>query len=217
MTKQIFKYGNFLADESQIFRFDLYKRIGVPKYFKNMKILDLGCGYGIDSKNFTKFSDNVVGSDIDEHPTWKIYSNKNLKFVKSKSEKLPFKDNEFDCVYLKDLLHHVGNVSKTLKEIRRVTKNNGTVVILEGNRYNPLFYIHATRLNGHEHFSKNELIRRIRSVFSNAKFLNHEAYPPYRFNKETYRIIIKIEKYIEKLSLFKNFFSYNVVVITNTK
>jgi SAM-dependent methyltransferase len=53
---------------------------------------------------------------------------------------LPFRDNEFDGVYCVALLHHLvapSLVSAALREMLRVTRPGGRVVVWDANRLNP--------------------------------------------------------------------------------
>ncbi len=212
-ASKTFKYGNLFGNATQLFRQDLYQRIGLRGMFKNKKVLDLGCGYGIESVNFTKFAKSVVGSDIEIHNTWNDYKSKKLIFVKANSQKLPMKSNTFDGVYLKDLLHHVNDPKKTLSEIRRVSKSNSNIVIIEGNRYNPMFFLHATLLNGHNHFAQQDFRKLVLETFPQAEFLALEAYPPYFLNKPLYKIVLYLVKFTQRTKILSRFFSYNVAII----
>lgn len=212
-----YKYGPVLQNESQVFKKDLYKRIGIRSLFLNKKILDLGCGFGTDSIILAKFARLVIGVDILNYKEWKFFKSKKIRFLEADSAKLPFNDNTFDGVYLKDLLHHIKAVDKTLEEIKRVTKPGGSIVILEGNRYNPIFFIYATTIKGHDHFTQKELKKLIYKRFTNVRFIFMEAYPPFRFPMPIYKIILNIEKKVNKLYFLKSFFSYNIVVIKNEK
>lgn len=213
-----YEYGPVLQKESQVFKADIYKRIGLRRLFLRKKILDLGCGYGTDSIILAKFARRVVGVDIIKYKEWTLFSDKKIKFIKADSAKLPFSDNTFDGVYLKDLLHHVrGGVGPVLDEIKRVTKPSGEIVILEANRYNPVLFIYATKLRGHDHFTQNEFKRLIASNFLNFRYVFLEAYPPFRFPMKIFKLILKIESKINNLHFLSPFFTYNIAVIKNVK
>lgn len=214
---QEYKYGQVLDNASQLFKKNLYQRIGLKKLFFGKKVLDLGCGFGTDSIILAKFSKKVVGFDIDKYEEWKLFKNKKIEFVKGDSSKMPFKDNTFDGVYLKDLLHHVKNVGKTIDEIKRVTKAGGYITILEGNRYNPLFFILITKIRGHDHFTQKEFKKIMNSKFDNCKILNLEAYPPFFLKASMYKHVLKIERAVERLTFLRPFFTYNIAVIKNSK
>lgn len=213
-----YQYGLVLQKESQVFKSDIYKRIGLRKLFKNKKILDLGCGHGTDSIILSQFAEKVIGVDIQKYDEWKLFNDKKITFLSASSSKLPFRDNTFDGVYLKDLLHHVrGDLNKTLLEIKRVTKPSGSIVILEANRYNPTLFIYATKIRGHDHFTRNEFHGLIRKTFLQVRFIYLEAYPPFRFPMFLYNYILRIERFINKLKFLSPFFCYNIALIENKK
>ena len=56
---------------------------------------------------------------------------KNIIWIASYGEKLPFKDNEFDLVTMSFSLRNVENIKITLNEINRVLKKNGQFLCLE--------------------------------------------------------------------------------------
>lgn len=102
------------------------------KYLKNKSILDIGCGSGRFSIALASFSaKKVIGLDLGDEgikiarKVSKSNNIKNVKFVKGSALELPFKDNSFDFVFCKGVLHHTGNLQKGLKEYYRVMKKNG--------------------------------------------------------------------------------------------
>ncbi len=212
-----YKYGYILEEESQVFFRDLYERLGLSRLFLNKKILDVGCGFGTGTIIFSEFAKLVIGVDIIEYNEWELFKSNKIKFRKASSTMLPFDDNSFDGVYLKDLLHHIKGADKTLREIKRVTKNNGIIVIVEANRYNPVFYPYVTKIKGHDHFTQKEFKNLIEENFSDRKFIYLEAYPPFRFPLKFYKYILKIEKLVNKIEFLKPIFCYNVAIIKNSK
>lgn len=89
---------------------------------KNSKILDLGCG----DYYLGKYK-NVEGYEISERKNVyfkpKIYDGK----------KLPETDNKYDIVISNNVIEHVENQEGYLKEIKRVLKNKGILVIFMPN------------------------------------------------------------------------------------
>jgi SAM-dependent methyltransferase len=162
-----------------------------------------------------KYAKNVVGTDILTHKSWKKLTSHSLTFKKGDSEKLPFGSKLFEGVFLKDLLHHVDDPRKALKEIKRVSKNGASIIIIEGNRYNPLFFLYATKINGHEHFTQKQFKELISEFFPKVKFKTIECYPPFFLGREAFKLVLWIEKRYEKLGFLKKFYSYNIATIKN--
>lgn len=100
------------------------------------KILDVGSADGTMSEFVLKHSgaDLVVG--VDALPFSVAYAqkrfsrNKKLKFLQADAEKLPFKNREFDFVYCLDTIEHLIDPEKALREMRRVLRKDGQLVIL---------------------------------------------------------------------------------------
>ena len=56
---------------------------------------------------------------------------------------LPFADNSFDHVIIRDVVHHLDTPAVMLRECRRVLAPGGRLDLLEPCRYNPLIVFHA--------------------------------------------------------------------------
>jgi ubiquinone/menaquinone biosynthesis methyltransferase len=61
----------------------------------------------------------------------KKFKKKNISWVASYGEKLPFKNNMFDLVTMSFSLRNVDNIKITLNEINRVLKKDGQFLCLE--------------------------------------------------------------------------------------
>lgn len=197
----------------KLFKTDFYSRIGGLKQFKNKTVLDLGCGDGEDSVAISRFAKKVIGVDIEKNIAWKNNKSPNVKFIISKAEKLPFKDSQFDALFLKDVIHHVQNIEKTMSEIKRVTKPDARIVLIEGNRYNPLFFIHMTKMLGHEHLPQDTFKKLVTKYFKNSKFIHFESHFIPFVNETWFKKLITIEKFMEKLPFIKPLLSYNCALI----
>jgi demethylmenaquinone methyltransferase/2-methoxy-6-polyprenyl-1,4-benzoquinol methylase len=109
-------------------------------------ILDLGCGTGDIFYEITKkpfLNDNYLACLVDpnvemmNHGIKKLKS-KNLVWLASYGEKLPFKNNKFDLVTMSFSLRNVEKIHITLNEINRVLKKNGQFLCLEFGKVNNL-------------------------------------------------------------------------------
>ena len=200
-------------DTLKIFKNDFYNRLGGLQIFSGQKVLDYGCGDGTDSVAIAAWAKSVVGVDLQEDPNWKKIKTKNLKFLVTVSEKTPFKNGEFTGLFVKDVIHHVSDRELALKEIKRVSAKNASIVLIEANRYNPLFFLHMTLLRGHDHLTQSEFKALVKKHFPQAKFIFFESHYIPCVGKGVFGIIIKIEKFVGNFSFFRVCLSFNVALI----
>lgn len=83
------------------------------------KILDLGCGMKPYESLFS-FADAFIGFDAQR--------NKKVDVV-GFNWNLPFQDSGFDALISTQVLEHTAKIPETVKEIRRVVKNNGLIFV----------------------------------------------------------------------------------------
>lgn len=132
-------------------------------YVKNKKVLDLGCGEGYGSYILKEYAKEVTGVDISEEAikeATKTHKAKNLKYQtinNIEKESLPFKDNSFDIVISFQVVEHIKNTDKYFKEINRVLKYGGTLILITPNKkvrlfsfQNPWNHHHAKEYNYRE-------------------------------------------------------------------
>lgn len=97
---------------------------------KGEMVLDVGCGDGVVGEFLQKeIGVELKGIDISEEAIKKA-KKKGLEVkVSSSEQKFPFGDNTFDKVFWGDNIEHLFNPEITLKEIRRVLKKDGKLII----------------------------------------------------------------------------------------
>ncbi len=94
------------------------------------KALDLGCGTGNYTLELKKRGFDVVGLDISKEML-RIAQKKipEIAFIRGDAYKLPFKNNTFDLVLSITMFEFIKNPEKIIKEIYRVLKPGGEIII----------------------------------------------------------------------------------------
>lgn len=106
----------------------------IIKRIEGEKILEVGVGTG---KNLQYYPKNVDLTGIDfskkmlEKARNRAENMENIKLIEMDAQKMAFDDNTFDTVITSCVFCSVPDPIKGLKEIRRVCKNNGKIVMLE--------------------------------------------------------------------------------------
>lgn len=121
--------------------------------FKGKKVLEIGCGSGIDSAEFAKHGAEVYAVDMTDkavNHTKELFKQLKLKGKISKADatNLPFKNDFFDLVYVYGVLHHIPVVEKALDEIYRVLKPKGQCFAMLYNKDSLLYYYSILYLGG---------------------------------------------------------------------
>lgn len=108
----------------------LAKKILSNSKFNNC--LDVGCASGYMISQIAAFFPYSKYFGIDIYDKAIDYAKKtypHIKFKTASADKLPFKDNTFDLILFYETIEHVENPKACLKEIKRVLKKNGTLIL----------------------------------------------------------------------------------------
>lgn len=85
----------------------------VKKILKKSRVLDVGCGEH-------KIIHEAIGLDLHHY--------KNIDII-SDAENVPFSNESFDSIAMLEVIEHLKNPEKALKEIHRVLKKGGQIII----------------------------------------------------------------------------------------
>ncbi len=111
------------------------------------RLLDLGCGAGENSVYFAKKGAFCVASDYSPgmvEVALKLAENNGVQ-VEGKTVNamdLDFPDNTFDIVYASNLLHHLPDPQRAIREMYRVLKPGGKACFWDPLKHNPIINVY---------------------------------------------------------------------------
>ena len=114
----------------------------VNNYDKQAKLCDLGCGAGPVIFQMLSRGYDMVGLDYSrdmlDNAANRLSSGniRDKPLINANCELLPFGDGMFDCVVCLGVISYVENYENIFKEIFRVLKPGGTVLLSFRNKYN---------------------------------------------------------------------------------
>ena len=113
------------------------------EYVAESKVLDLACGDGYGSVVLARTAASVTGVDLDGETIERArsrYSSKNIDFIVGDATDVPLDDQLFDVVVSFETIEHVKDPVAVVREIRRLLKPGGLLIISSPNRpvYNAL-------------------------------------------------------------------------------
>ena len=95
------------------------------------RLLDVGGGTGRVSSGLRADVDQIVVADVSMGMLKQSASSPGLQAVGGYSEALPFPDASFERIIMVDALHHVLDPAESAREMLRVLKPGGRIVIQE--------------------------------------------------------------------------------------
>ena len=125
IREKIINHFNISADEK--------------KPFKNIKLLDIGCGGGLLSEPMAKLGAKVTGLDVVEKniktaSTHAESQGLNINYVHSTVEDISEKKAKFDVILNMEVIEHVSDVNLFINSCSKVLSSNGIMVFASLNR-----------------------------------------------------------------------------------
>lgn len=128
MLSDIFGVGAPLIDTFNEFNQFIWKYLARLQ-ISGSYIADIGCGSGYYSRMLTQLGATVVSVDISEKRLSQSPILKESTYVVAAAENMPFADNVFDIVLCIFVLEHVIDVEAVIREMLRITKYGGHLLI----------------------------------------------------------------------------------------
>jgi ubiquinone/menaquinone biosynthesis C-methylase UbiE len=106
---------------------------------RGLRVLDVGCGQGIDVVRYAQAGADVTGVDLTprhvELARRHVQAlNLSARIVEGDAERLPFADAAFDRVSSNGVLHHTPDIERALREVHRVLVRGGEARVIVYNR-----------------------------------------------------------------------------------
>lgn len=107
--------------------------------YRGQRILEVGCGLGIDLLRFAKGGALVTGVDLAQQSIDLAQKNFQLngaagEFYVMDGEALDFENSSFDMVYAHGVLQYTANAAAMVHELHRVLKPGGEAIMMVYNR-----------------------------------------------------------------------------------
>lgn len=119
-------------------------------------ILDNGCGVGLYVKHMQPYGGRVYGLEYDFQRAKKANSYSEL-IISATGEELPYADNRFDLILSHEVIEHVTDDAAAVREMVRVLRPGGRIVIFCPNRGYP-FETHGIYWHGEYRFGNIPLV-----------------------------------------------------------
>ncbi len=211
-----------LNDYNQ-YKKDIFTKLDF-NFERGKKLLDVGCGDCVDAEIFKEvYGLDVYGTDIYEHENVGNILNDKFELNEQGVFDMKYERESFDYVFMHDVLHHVDEESQSydkhivaLKNCFSLVKPDGYLIIVEGNRFNPLFYPHMVKMLGHEHFSQRYFKKLINDAFKSSSNPTEEEIKFKFFEAHAYPYLtrfFKIYEFIMENFIPKTFLAYNIAFI----
>jgi len=128
---------------------------------KPVNLLDIGCGTGSNLSSLENYG-YAVGLDFSQHALSLCKNRGNGRVIQADAQKLPFHNQTFNVVTALDILEHVENDAQAAREIFRVLKPGGQLILTVPAL--PFLWSRHDEAMGHQRrYTRQQLIRLLNS------------------------------------------------------
>lgn len=108
--------------------------------YRGQRLLEIGCGIGIDLVRFARGGAIVTGVDLAEVAIDLAHKNAAQEGLAADlqvmdGEQLAFQDSTFDVVYAHGVLQYTANAQKMINELHRVLRPGGEAILMVYNKH----------------------------------------------------------------------------------
>lgn len=128
-------YGKLIGHQNLVKRLQATHIINAINISSTDTVLDFGCGAGYITVELAKIAKMAYGIDVNPYVSSIIIPESlqgKLNYILAKGEQLPFEESYFDKILASEILPMVDDPDVFIKEIRRVIKHNGKLIVLNG-------------------------------------------------------------------------------------
>ena len=107
----------------------------LPRLDPSDRVLDIGCGPGTITAGLARRAGTVIGADISSAVVEEARCHaadegvENLSFEVASAYELPWSDGSFDVVFAHQVLQHLADPVRALREARRVLRPGGVIAV----------------------------------------------------------------------------------------
>lgn len=148
-----------LGHPSYVWRAGQERRLAIVREhvaLEGRRILDIGCGLGMYTEAFRRYSPDVFGVEVELARACQATA-RAAGVAQAVGEALPFPSETFDVVYNHEVLEHVVDDRQVVREAVRITRPGGCIVTFAPNRLWP-FETHGVYWRGSYHFGNVPLV-----------------------------------------------------------
>ncbi len=166
------------GEPSHVWRFGQNRRLDMIVAMlpiDTRRILVDGCGVGQYVRHLAELGYNAIGLDIDFERVREGMQEGIEQLHVAAGEYLPYPDNTFDALLSHEVIEHVANDRCAAREMIRVLRPGGRVILFCPNRWYP-FETHGHYWRGEYHFGNTPLINYLPNPLRNKLAPHVRAY-----------------------------------------